>query len=77
MTISKGTVNEIIRSEVRGPSSLGGYCSMWNKVRLDYNLTVHHDTFMRVTEVDPAASALRKARKLRRRVYVLPGPHAI
>ena len=42
-------------------------------MRLGYNLTVRRDTVMRMTEVDQAVSALRKARKL---VHASPKPNA-
>ena len=48
-----------------------------NKLRTSYNVTVPRDMVMRILrELDPDASALRKARKLQRRSYVSPGPNA-
>ena len=78
-SISENTVRQIIQNEIQGPSSLLGYRGMWkwNKLRTSYNLTVPRDTIMRILrELDPGASAHRKARKLHRRSYVSPGPNA-
>ena len=74
---SEHAVWEIIKREIEGPSSLLGYRGMWNKLRTTYNVTVPRDMVMRILrEMDPDASALRKARKLQRRSYVSPGPNA-
>lgn len=70
---SEHTVREIMKREIEGPSSLLGYRGMWNKLRTSYNVTVPRDMVMRILrELDPDASALRKARKLQRRSYVSP-----
>ena len=74
---SEHTVREIIKREIECPSSLLGYRGMWNKLRTSNNVTVPRDMVMRILrELDPDASALRKARKLQRRSYVSPGPNA-
>ena len=74
---SEDTVCQIIQDEIQGPSSSLGYRGMWNKLRTSYGITVPRDTVMRILkELDPEASALRKARKLQRRSYVSPGPNA-
>lgn len=71
------SVHQIIQNETQGPSSMLEYRGMWNKLRTSYNLTVPRDTVMRILrELDPAASALRKARKFQRRAYISPGPNA-
>lgn len=76
-SISEETVRQIIEKEIKGPSSMLGYRGMWNKLRTSYNITVPRDTVMRILrELDPEASALRKARKLQRRVYTSPGANA-
>lgn len=70
-------MREIIKREIEGSSSLLGYRGMWSKLRTTYNVTVPRDMVMRILrELDPDASALRKARKLQRRSYVSPGPNA-
>ena len=72
-----GTVREIIKREIVSPSSLLGYRGMWNKLRTTYHVTVPRDMVMKILrELDPDASALRRARKLQRRSYVSPGPNA-
>ena len=74
---SEHTVREIIKREIEGPSSLLGYRGMWNKLRTTYHVTVPRDMVMKILrELDPDASALRRARKLQRRSYVSPGPNA-
>ena len=74
---SEHTVRKIIKREIEGPSSLLGYRGMWNKLRTTYNVTVPRDMVMQILrELDPDASALRKAKKLQRRLYVSPGPNA-
>ena len=62
---SEHPFREIIEREIDGPSSLLGYRRMWNKLRTS---SCSCDKVMRILrELDPDASALRRARKLQRR----------
>ena len=48
---------------------------MWNKLRANYHVTVPRDMVLKILrELDPDASALRRARRMQRRSYVSPGP---
>ena len=74
---SEHTVREIIKREIEGPLSPLGFRGMWNKPRTTYLVTVPRDiqVVMKILwELDPDASALRRARKLQRWSYVSPGP---
>ena len=73
---SEHTVREIIKREIEGLLSLlVGYRGIWNKLRTNYHVTVPRDMVMKILrELDPDASALRRARRMQRRSYVSPGP---
>ena len=74
---SEHTVREIIKRKIEGPLSPLGFRGMWNKPRTTYLVTVPRDiqVVMKILwELDPDASALRRARKLQRWSYVSPGP---
>lgn len=75
--LCEDNVREVIQGEVKGPGTLMGYRSMWNRLKIKHNLTVPRDTVMRLLhEVDPVAAAQRQARRLTRRKYISGGPNA-
>lgn len=53
-----------------------GYRSLWAKLKKDYNLTVKRETVYSILKIaDPEGVANRYGNKLRRRVYLSPGPN--
>ena len=57
----------IIEREVNGTSSLKGYRSICNKLRVRYGIKVPRDKVMEILRnIDPVNSALKKAMKLSR-----------
>ena len=70
-------LRNIIRNEIRGPSSLRGYRGIWNMLRSTYNITVPRDLVMSILrDLDPVSSLARKSRRLSRRTYVSQGANA-
>ena len=63
--ISCARLKVIIEREVNGPSSLKGYRSIWNKLRVRYGIKFPRDKVMEILgNIDPVNSALKKAMKL-------------
>ena len=67
---SENIVKGIITNEIKGPSSMMGYRSMWNMLRSVYGIRYPRDKIMKfLKEIDPIGTAERKARKLNRRQF--------
>jgi len=57
---------------------IGGYRSMWRRLKRDYSLHVRRDTVQRLlTIIDPEGVARRRGRRLMRRTYIVLGPNFI
>ena len=67
-------VRERIRNIITGPGSLSGFRAIWHSLQLQ-GIRVPQ-TFVRevIKDVDPVGVDLRRRRRLRRRMYVNPGP---
>ena len=67
-------VRNIISKEVKGPSSLLGYRSMWNLLKQSYKINVPRDSVMNLLkDIDPEGTERRKSRRLQRRTYYSHG----
>ena len=54
---------------------MGGYCSIWHTLQLE-GVQVPRDVVERVVrELDPEGCEQRKAKQLKRRKFVSPGPN--
>lgn len=74
--ISDNVLRSMIENELEGPAVLKGYRGMWNHLRCKYGVVVKRDTVMHLLrEIDPDGTELRRARRLKRRVYTSPGPN--
>ena len=70
----ENVVRSIIDQEITGPSSLIGYRSMWNRLRISYGINVPRNRVMKLLkEIDPQGTQFRKRRTLKRREYHSPG----
>ena len=75
-TASVAVVKQIIEREIEGPSMLGGYRSMWYKLRTTHNIIAPRDSVMEILEeVDPLRSNERRSWNLERRYYHSNGPN--
>ena len=77
LSLSHHRVRQIIRNEIKGPSSIRGYRGIWNMLKSTYNLSVPRDSVMQILrEEDPIGCASRKSRRLSRRVYNSAGANS-
>ena len=68
-------VRERIQQIVNGPGSSGGYRTLWHTLELE-GLRVPRIVVQEILkEIDPEASELRRAHRLKRREYHNPGPN--
>ena len=75
--ISEVAARQVIEVEIQGSSSIKGYHSMWQHLRVNY-IKVKRDTVMRLLrEIDPEGTQMRLTRGLQRRQYRSPGPNHI
>ena len=69
-------ISQAIEQELDGPGCMRGYRAMWHCLRLEYGIQTSRSNVERIVrELDPEGIALRRARRLRRRSYVNPGPN--
>ena len=69
-------VRELIKQEMQGAGSLGGYRYIWHALRLRHHVNVPRSHVASVMkEIDPEGVRERRARRLRRRSYVSNGPN--
>ena len=55
-----------------------GYVAMWKRLIKEYHLTVKQKTVLKILRViDPEGVEARKRKRLKRRVYINPGPNQI
>ena len=72
--ISDNILMQIIVREVNGPGAARGYRAMWHAIRKSYGVSVSRDEVMlKLKEVDPQGTILRKAHRLKRRQYISAG----
>ena len=61
-TASVAVVKQIIERKIEGPSMLGGYRSMWYKLRTTHNIIAPRDSVVEILEeVDPLRSNERRS----------------
>ena len=54
---------------------MGGYRSMWHALRISGHQVTRNIVEQLMRELDPEGCQIRRARRLRRRTYRLPGPN--
>ena len=68
-------VRRRIEEIVNGPGSAGGYRSVWHTLQLEGFSIPRVIVEQLLREIDPEGVAARKAHRLKRRVYMNPGPN--
>jgi hypothetical protein len=69
-------IRNIIKDEIKDAGCLSGYRKIWHVLRIKHHLHVPRTLVARILhELNPEASNLRKARKLKRRQYLSSGPN--
>ena len=72
--VSVQRVRSVIEHEIKGPSALLGYRSMWHLLRISYGIIVPRDIVATtLKDIDPEGTETRKARRLKRRNFRSPG----
>lgn len=73
---SEDCVKEIIQEELKGSGQCLGYRAMWHRLKQKYGLKVKRsDVLKYLWELDPEGVTQRKAKRLKRRRFVSPGPN--
>ena len=62
-------VLERIRKELDGPGCMGGYRSIWLRLKMDGFQVPRHHVGEFVRQLDPEGSELRRTKSLKRRKY--------
>ena len=76
-TLSNDVISQLIQREIQG-HHMRGYRGIWHLLKTSYNISVTRDSVMKLLkEIDPVGSEMRRARTLRRRKYISPGPNAV
>jgi hypothetical protein len=71
-------VKDIIEKELLFSGSCIGYRSMWQRLKNDYHLKVkRNDVMLLLRQLDPEGVEARRAHRLRRRTYTVPGPNYV
>ena len=69
-------VHQAIQQELDGPGCMRGYRAMWHCLHLNYGIQAPRSKVESILrQVDPEGTALRRAHRLRRRMYTNPGPN--
>ncbi|XP_066934668.1 uncharacterized protein [Clytia hemisphaerica] len=69
-------VCDTLMTEIQGSGSLLGYRCMHQKLRVIHNIQISRNNVMNLQKaIDPIGVAERRARKLKRRRYITPGPN--
>ena len=70
---------EFIRQRINdildGPGCVAGYRSVWHTLKLEGLQVPRDNVEQTIRELDPEGCAERKARRLKRRQFVSPGPN--
>lgn len=71
----EAVVRERIEDLLNGPGCMGGYRSIWHTLKLE-GMQVPRDVVEQIVrELDPDGCEERKAKRLKRRRFVSPGPN--
>ena len=68
-------IRGLIQEKLRGPACMGGYRSMWHALCISGHQVPRNVVEQLMRELDPEGCQIRKARRLRRRTYRVPGPN--
>ena len=68
-------IRGLIQEKLQGPACMGGYRSMWHALRISGHQVPRNVVEQLMRELDPEGCEIRKARRLRRRTYRVPGPN--
>ena len=73
---AEADIKEAIMYELRGSGQCLGYRAMWHRLKHKYRLIVKRNTVSKyMWELDPEGVSCRKAKRMKRRKYVSPGPN--
>ena len=67
-------VRQPIEEILNGPGCMGGYRSVWHMLKLE-GMQVPRDVVELLRELDPEGCAEWKAKRLKRRHFISPGPN--
>ena len=71
-------VKDVVENELMFSGECIGYRSMWSRLKQDYHLNVKRsDVLLAMRTLDPDGINLRKAHRLKRRIYCVPGPNFV
>lgn len=74
--VNESEIELLIRREVEGAGRLDGYRNIWHALRLRHHVHVPRSLVARLLKkIDPDGVEDRRARRLRRRQYLSPGPN--
>ncbi len=71
----EGLVRQRIEEILNGPGCMGGYRSVWRTLRLEVMQVPRDVVEQLLKELDPEGCAERKAKRLKRRRFISPGPN--
>lgn len=76
VSVDEAYVRELVKMEMANAGEQSGYRTIWHALRIIYNVHAPQEMVCRILyELNPAASEARKAKKLKRRIYLSPGPN--
>lgn len=71
-------IQKAVEKELQFSGDCIGYRSMWRRLQHDYGFKVkRYDVMLLLRNLDPQGVELRKAHKLKRRKYLVPGPNYV
>lgn len=68
-------IRRVIQRKLNGPGNMGGYRSMWHALRTEGHKVPRRIVEELMRELDPEGCETRRAKRLRRRTYRVPGPN--
>ena len=68
-------IRELIQEKLRGPACMGEYRSIWHALRISGYQVPRRVVEQLMRELDPEGIEIRRSRRLRRRIYRVPGPN--
>ena len=68
-------IRRVVLDKLNGPGNMGGYRSMWHALRTEGHQVPRRIIEQLMRELDPDGCEVRRAKRLRRRTYRVPGPN--
>lgn len=76
VTVDEANVRNLVKLEMANAGEQSGYRTIWHALRIIHNIHAPREMVSRILrELNPAASDARRAKKLKRRKYLSPGPN--